>query len=151
MKKWILMGVVVLLCCAACNTAMRDGAKTGALKAGMPNTLALPNGEVVYDLSGEWNIVTDVSGFATFKGVIDMKQKGDRFVGSLQSGDYPALDTSEKVRGKLKGNDIEEIQFNTTHGWLNSSGEIAEGGKVLNVNALISSESMDVISTLRKK
>ena len=27
------------------------------LKKGMPNTLALPSGEVVYDLNGEWEAV----------------------------------------------------------------------------------------------
>jgi len=26
------------------------------LKAGMPNTVTLSNGEVVYDLTGEWNL-----------------------------------------------------------------------------------------------
>jgi hypothetical protein len=151
MKKWILMCFVVLLICAACNSAMRDGTTTGALKAGMPNTLALPNGEMVYDLSGEWDIVTNVSSYATFKGVIDMRQDGNQFVGTLQSGDFPGLETSEKIKGKLKSNDIDVIQFNTVHGWVYSSGEIAEGGKMLRINTQSPSEGWDIRSTLKKK
>ena len=151
MKKWILMGVVVLLCCVACNTAMRDGATTGALKAGMPNTLALPNGEVVYDLSGKWDIVTHVSNFSTFNGVIDMKQDGNQFVGSLESGNFPALETSEKIKGNLKGNEIDGIQFNTVHGWVYSAGGIDEGGKLLSIITESPSEGWDISSTLKKK
>jgi len=149
MKKWILMGLVVLFCCAACNSAMRDGATT--LKAGMPNTLALPNGEVVYDLSGAWNIATDVGTFAKFNGVVDMRQEGNRFVGSLVSGNYPGLDTSEKIKGKLKSNEIDVIQFNTTYGWINSSGEIVEGGKMLRIITQSPSEGFSISSTLKKK
>lgn len=151
MKKWILIGFVVLFCCAACNSAMRDSATTGPLKAGMPNTLALPNGEVVYNLSGEWDIVTNVSSHATFKGVVDMRQDGNQFVGTLQSGSYPTLETSEKIKGKLKGNEIDVIQFNTVHGWIYSSGEIAEGGKMLRINTQSPSEGWDIRSTLKKK
>ncbi len=145
------MGFVILLCCAGCNTAMRDGATTGALKAGMPNTLALPNGEVVYDLSGEWDIITHVSSFNTFNGVIDMRQDGSQFVGSLQSGNFPGLETSEKIKGTLKGNEIDVIQFNTIHGWIYSSGDIAEGGKMLRINTQSPSEGWDIRSTLKKK
>ena len=40
----------------ACNSAMGDGVNNGTLKADMPNTMTISNGEVVYELSGEWNI-----------------------------------------------------------------------------------------------
>ena len=151
MKRLILLCTFVFLCTAACNSAVRDGATSGTLKAGMPNTVALPNGEVVYDLSGEWDIVTHVSTFATFKGVIDVRQDGNRFVGSLQSGDFPVLETPEKMKGKLKYSEIEVIKFNTTHGWVLSSGEIVEGGKILYINTESPSEGWDIRSTLRKK
>ncbi len=149
MKRLVLVCVIIFLCTVACNSAMRDGATT--LKAGMPNTLALPNGEVVYDLSGEWDIVTHVSNFATFNGVIDVRQNGNQFVGSLQGGDFPVLETSEKIKGKVKGNEIEVIQFNTTHGWVLSSGGLAEGGKLLSINTQSPSEGWDINSTLKKK
>ena len=50
----------------ACNSAMGDGVNNGTLKADMPNTMTISNGEVVYDLSGEWNITTNVSHHFTF-------------------------------------------------------------------------------------
>ena len=146
MRKLILICMFVFLCGVACN-----GTKTGALKAGMPGTLALSNGEVIYDLNGKWDIVTNVGSHATFTGVIDMKQEGNLFVGTLDSDNFPGLETSEKVKGKLKGNDIEEIQFNTIHGWINSTGEIAGGGKTLEIITQSASEGFDIFSTLKKR
>ncbi len=151
MKRLILVCTFVFLCSVACNSSMRDGAKTGGLKAGMPDTLTLPSGEVVYDLNGRWDIVTRVSNSVTYRGVIDMKQEGNQFVGTLESGDFPVLETSQKIKGKLKGNEIEEIQFNSMFGWINNCGGILEGGKELTIITPLVSENLDVVSTLKKR
>jgi hypothetical protein len=151
MKRMIFVCISLCIFSVACNTAMRDGATTGALKAGMPNTLTLSNGEVVYDLNGKWDMVTQVGNFSTLSGVIDMKQEGNRFVGTLESGNYPGLDTSEKIKGTLKDSEIDVIQFNTVHGWVYSSGGIEDNGKTLTINSQSPSEGFDIASTLKKK
>ena len=151
MKKGILICLFVLLCGVACNSATRGGTKTAALKAGMPNTLALPNGEVVYDLSGEWDAGTKVSTDAAFSGIIKINQKGDRFVGTLQSGNYPALETFEKVRGTLKGADIMKIEFNTPAGWILSYGEIGETGNKITIDTQWPTDNVQLGTTLRRK
>jgi len=118
----------ILFCAAACNTAMRDGAKSATLKAGMSNTLTLSKGEVVYDLNGEWSIETNLSGNTSYNGLATIKQEGDRFVAVLTSGNYPHAAPLEKVKGTLKGAGISKIQLYTIYGWVNSFGEIEEAG-----------------------
>ena len=151
MKKLTFLFLFVLLfCIVGCNSAMRSS-ETSKLQPGMPGTLVLPNGEVVYDLNGKWDIVTKVGIHATFNGLIDIKQEGKQFSGNLGSGNFPGLETSQKVKGKLKGGEIEEIQFNTVHGWINSSGEILDGGKRIEIITQSPSEGFDITSTLKKK
>jgi len=150
MKKWIFMCLVVLFSCVACNFAMRDGAKTAALKADMPNMVKLSNGEVVYDLRGEWDVTSEVSHYRTYSGVMDIKQDEDRFVGTLQSGDYQDLGTWEKLRGRLKGAEVVNIYFNTSYGWMLSIGEIADGGKVMTIISEMP-ENIEVFSILRRR
>jgi len=145
MKKCILMCIVVLFGCFACVSAT----KTTVLKPGMPNTLKLSNGEVVYDLSGEWDISSKTTLGASYGGLLEITQDEDRFVGTLKSGNYP-MEGSEKVKGKLKGGEVANIQYKTTYGWTNSSGEIAEGGKMMTIFTSLP-EGGTADTTLRKK
>ncbi len=150
MRQLFMICIFVLLCTAACNSAMRNGAQTRALKSGMQNTLTLSNGEVVYDLNGKWDITTQVGTVSTLNGVVNIKQEGNQFVGNLESGNFPMTE-SQKIKGQLKGNDIKEIKFNTIHGWVNSLGEIANSGKTLEIITESPSEGFDIFSTLKKR
>jgi len=76
---------LLLSCTLACNMATTGGAKTQALKAGMLNTVALPDGKVAYDLNGEWDIT--LRGCTTHTGIMKITKDGDRFVGVVTSGD----------------------------------------------------------------
>lgn len=78
---------VSLFCFSACNYATRGTAKTAVLKADMPNTLKLSNGEVVYDLSGEWDIASQSSVGRLYSGLLEIKQDEDRFIGTLNQAE----------------------------------------------------------------
>ena len=151
MRKLMIICMVALLCGVGCNSAMRGGAGSGGLKAGTPGTLTLKNGGVVYDLNGKWDIVTRVGSESTLNGVLEIEQQGNQFVGTLDSGNYPGLETSERVRGTLEGTDIDEIKFNTIYGWINSSGSISDEGKTIEIETAHPSEGFSISSTLEKQ
>jgi hypothetical protein len=142
MTKWIFACLVVLFGCFACVSTTKT-----VLKPGMPNTLKLSNGEVVYDLSGEWDLITRVRGYV-FGGMLEIKQNEDRFVGTLKSGKYPQ--SGEIVKGSLKGGEITNLEFNApSRGWLKSDGEIVDGGKRITISSPTVDRTYD--STLTKK
>jgi len=145
MKKCIFACIFVLFGCFACTQAT----KTMVLKPGMPNTLKLSNGEVVYDLSGEWDMTSNTTHRGSFVGVLEIEQDEDRFVGTLKSGDY--LTMGEKVRGNMKGAEVVNLQVNTNRGWLTSTGEILDGGKVMDIMTFFQGDAGSMTSTLRKK
>jgi hypothetical protein len=148
MKKWILI-CLLLSCTLACNTAMRGGAKTEALKAGMPNTVALHSGEVVYDLSGEWEFSLSACGHSR-SGVIKMTQEGDRFVGTMVSGDYPYKSgKGEEVKGKIEGSTLTDVYFYTWQGWAISNVEIRNSGNEIVMETPLS--ECPVSSILKRK
>ena len=116
MKKWMFMCLFVIFCTVACNTAMRDGAKPVALKAGMPNTITLPSREVAYDLSGEWE--TSMSSVAGSRsGVIKITQEGDQFVGVAIGGNFVHIsENGELVKGKVQGATLTDVYLYTWQG-----------------------------------
>jgi len=133
MKRWIVMGTFILLFVVACNSAMRGGEKSTALTSDMPNTLKLADGQLVYDLSGNWSAATKSSCGNSFNGPIAITQKGNLILGSLQSGNYP-VETNEMIRGTLKGAELSEIIFNTGCGLIASDAEILKSGTVIDIS-----------------
>ena len=82
------------------------------LKEGMPNTVKLESGEVIYDLNGEWNSAYDTGGWGTLEDSVKITQDGNQFVGIyLLNGDKLASKNEEKIKGKIKGNVIDEVYF----------------------------------------
>ena len=51
------------------------------LREGMPNTVKLPSGEVIYDLNGEWDAVYDSGGWGMYNDIVKITQKDNQFVG----------------------------------------------------------------------
>jgi hypothetical protein len=88
------------------------------LKPGMPNTITLPNGEVVYDLNGEWDAVyehTISSSLATgevkqsSKDIVRITQEGKQFVGITLIGDAWVGKNKEAVKGELEKNGFRKV------------------------------------------
>ena len=61
-----------------------------SLKHGLPNTVTLSNGEVIYDLQGEWDSFADGygpwSGYGSYRNIIKIPQTGSSLVGMLKNG-----------------------------------------------------------------
>ena len=143
MKKWILM-CLLLSCTLVCNTATTGGAKVQALKAGMPNTLALPDGKVVYDLNGEWDVT--LRACTTQTGVMKITQDGCQFVGVVVSGNLPQVtEKGEKVKGNVEGNELTNVSFYTWQGWAMSTAEIKNSGNEIVIETAISEASPSTI------
>ena len=64
----------------------KESSQPVVLKPGMPNTITLPNGEVVYDLNGEWDAVYDVTSTyrtddtQSSKDIVRITQEGNKFL-----------------------------------------------------------------------
>jgi hypothetical protein len=118
------------------------------LKAGMPNTITLANGQVVYDLNGEWDITYDDKDFGVSKSIVRITQKGDQFVGkSLRSG-------QAKMKGTLEQNGFKKVSSHTSgFGWLPAKGEISEDGNKTIIYTWMSGMSIpyEQVRTLTRK
>ncbi len=116
-------------------------ATADVVKSGMPNTITLPNGEVVYDLNGEWDevrVVTYLSSFdsagtedkASSKDIVKITQEGKKFVGVKQIGDRWVGKNKKAVQGELEKDKFRELHAlpSEHRGWLPGKGEISEDG-----------------------
>ena len=133
MKK----GIIFLLFCILSATVYAQ--MDNPLKEGMPNTVKLEDGEVVYDLSREWNSAYDTGGWGTLEDVVKITQNGNQFVGIyLLNGDRFAGKNKEKIKGKINGNVIDEVYFYDVENsatwnpiWASSEAKISENGNEL--------------------
>ena len=112
------------------------------LKPGMPNTITLPNGEVVYDLNGEWDAVYDlnvlshagVETTASSKDIVKITQEGNQFVGKTLIGHTWVGKDIETVIGELEKNRFRKVYaflYDRTERratWILSKGQISEDG-----------------------
>ena len=142
MKRLMLVLFVVVLLVGACTS--KESSQPVVLKSGMPNTITLPNGEVVYDLNGEWDAVCDLSFVGSFaaggekesvKGVVKITQEGNKFVGIKVIGDLWADENQKVIQGEL-----EKSRFSQFHvfrgiilGWFSVKGGISEDSNKITI------------------
>ena len=69
------------------------------LKPGMANTVTLADGNVVYDLNGEWDAVIDNGRFGVSKDIIKITQEGNKFVGIKLIGNQWVGKGEEVIKG----------------------------------------------------
>ncbi len=102
------------------------------LKAGMPNTVTLSNGEVIYDLNGEWEVSVEHYGpwaqFGVVSDISEIKQEGASFVGVTLLGTPRSPKGSEKLRGELDKTGFKEVHTITGAGPIGLNGEILNNG-----------------------
>ncbi len=127
MKK-VLMVLILGLVFTAAN-AQTDN----PLKQGMPNTVTLSNGEVIYDLSGEWAVCVVHYGswaqYGAFPDIMEIKQEGISFVGVTLLGSPRSPKGSEKLKGELDKSGFKKVQTITGIGPLDCNGQILHNGK----------------------
>ena len=102
------------------------------LKDGMPNTVTLSNGEVVYDLNGEWDSFVEAYGpwshYGTHRNIIKITQTGSSLVGVLMKDDQWYYKGWESIRATLDKNGFKKIEMMTNLGTLDSKGQIIDNG-----------------------
>ena len=102
------------------------------LKQGMPNTVMLSNGKVVYDLNGEWDSFVEAYGpwshWGTHENIIEITQTGSSLVGVLMKDDPFYSKGWESIRAELDKNGFKKVEMLTVLGDLDSKGEISDDG-----------------------
>ena len=149
MKK-IMIGLVIFVVSAMANAQMDN-----PLKEGMPNTVKLASGEVVYNLNGDWNSAFDTGGWGTLEDIVKITQNDNQFVGIyLLSGDRMAGKNQEKIKGKLNGNVIDEVYFydvkdsaTWTPIWAPSEAKISEDGNEIVIKRVWEEKGASTIRT----
>jgi len=98
------------------------------LKQGMPNTVRLSNGEVIYDLSGEWDVIRDTRKVNNkiHKDIWKITQKGEEVGGIRLIGSDWNPKGGEAIKGELGKHGFKSLQINTGYGWITSKGKIDE-------------------------
>jgi hypothetical protein len=129
------------------------------LKEGMPNTVKLPSGEVTYDLNGEWDAVYDSGGWGIYNDIVKIIQNDNQFVGIyMLNGDNLVGKNKEKIKGKIRGNVIDEVLFNditdmmtmNLH-WAPAEAEISEDGNEIVIKRVLEEKGSSTIRTLSLK
>ena len=144
MKRLMLVLSMVVLLVGACTS--KESSQPVVLKPGMPNTITLPNGEVVYDLNGEWDAVYDLSFSGTLaaiedtqssKGIVRITQEGNKFVGIKVIGDQWVDKNQETVQGELEKNKFGNLYVfrGMIYRWVPGKGEISEDGNKIVIEA----------------
>lgn len=99
---------------------------------GVKKTITLPNGEVIWDLNGEWNALGENYGpwsqFGTTRNIIKITQTGSSLVGIRMEGNPWMPPGSEAIRGELDKSGFKKIQIISAMGPLDSKGQISEDG-----------------------
>ena len=121
MKK-ILMALILGIVFTAAYAQMDN-----PLKQGMPNTVVLSNGEVIYDLSGEWDAIYDNKEHGGInKDIVKVTQKGNEFVGIKLIGNQWVGRGSETIKGELEKDGFKSFAAYTVEGWAWSTAKISD-------------------------
>lgn len=106
------------------------------LKQGMPNTVTLSNGEVIYHLQGEWDSFAEGyglwSGYGTYRNIIKITQTGSSLVGILMMDDKYYSKNWESIRAEFDKSGFKKVEMMTHLGTLESKGQINnDGNKII--------------------
>lgn len=97
-------------------------------------TITLPNGEVIYDLNGEWAACMENYGpweeYGSYPEIVEIKQEGASFVGIRQIGNPWNPKGKECIRGELDRNGFKKIQIISGMGPLDAKGQFLPWGNM---------------------
>ena len=106
------------------------------LKQGMPNTVTLSNGEVIYDLSGEWDAIYDNKERGGInKDIVKITQEGNDFFGIKLIGNQFMPKGSETIKGKLEKDGFIFFFAKTKAGWTPCTVKIGEACNKIEIEA----------------
>ena len=125
-KICILLGLLIafvsFLCVPQAETQEKKGKKTATL----------PNGEVILDIGGEWDVLVENYGQWSFAGSYPQKmnitQEGSSFVGTRMMNDPYNAKGSTVIRGELDKTGVKKVTVMTGMGPQDGKAEISEDG-----------------------
>jgi hypothetical protein len=130
--------IIALLITAALSVTCGPSKMARPLKAGMPNTITLANGQVVYDLNGDWDALYDVTKFGSNGDIVRITQKGNQFVGIKLIGNTLVGKNEITIRGKLEQNGFKNLEVHDAHDlWQGGWGKISEDGNKMIIRAWV--------------
>jgi len=141
---------IILIVCFSFATVQAQ--MDNPLKKGMPNTVTLSTGDVVYDIDGEWDAVYYSGYFGNKKDIVKITQESNKFVGISLIGNEMASKGSETIKGELeKGGFKSVLTYYRNYDWVPSTGEIGEKCNKIVIKARGASGEIAQILTLTKK
>ena len=142
MKKILMVLILGLVFTAA--YAQTDN----PLKQGMPNTVMLSNGEVIYDLSGEWDAIYDNKEYGGInKDIVKITQKGNEFVGIKLIGNQWTPKDSETIKGELEKDGFKTFYTLTVEGWTPATVKICEKCNKIEIETPVMGTMIDITLT----
>jgi len=99
---------------------------------GSKNTMTLPNGDVVWDLNGEWNAQIENYGpwkeFGSYPQLMKITQQESSFIGIRMMDDPWNRKGSTSMRGDLDRSGFKNVYTVSVGGSFNCNGQISEDG-----------------------
>jgi hypothetical protein len=132
-KICILLGVLIafvsFLCVPQAQTQEKKWKKT----------VTLPNGEVILDISGEWDVLVKNYGSWSSYGSYPQKENitldGSSFVRTRMLDDPYNAKGSEQLRGELDKSGFKKVSLITAFGPIDATGEISDDGNKIVIDA----------------
>jgi hypothetical protein len=144
--------VSILILSVILSVALVTTSNADQLKPGMANTVTLADGNVVYDLNGEWDAVIDNGSYGISKDIIKITQEGNKFVGIKLIGNQYVGKGEETIRGELEGDGFKSLEgYTAAEGWVPSDGKILDGGNKIVDQVEIKSYNLTAVETLTRK
>jgi hypothetical protein len=102
-------------------------------------TVTLPNGEVILDISGEWDVLVENYGEWSRYGSYPQKEnitlEGSSFVGTRMIDDPYNKKGSVQIRGELGKSGFKRVSLISVVGAIDATGKISDGGNKLVLDA----------------
>jgi hypothetical protein len=117
---------------------------------GWEKTVTLPSGEVILDMSGEWDSLYEFYGILSYlkpvTDILTITQEGNTFTAVKQIGSEYVPKGAETIKGIMDKDGFKEIQIYRMEVWAPCTCEISENG-----NKIVVSDGRVIQGTLTRK
>jgi hypothetical protein len=128
------MKKIILVLCLVFVFIFANGLAQGQMSTDK-NIITLPNGDLIWDLNGEWVVLVENIGkwteFGNYAQLWKITQTGSSFVAVRMINDKYNYTDSEVVRGELNKNGISKATVFTNDGPKEAKGQIDYDGNKL--------------------
>ena len=143
--KRVLVVFMICLVFAACSEEIQP---LKSLQKGMPNTMTLSTGDVVYDIKGEWETILHTGPIGNSETIFKITQEGNKFVGIATIETPFSHKGSECIKGELEKNGFKSVEINTLYfAWMPSIGKIDDGCNKIVVKTRIGQKGGNTLTT----